>query len=87
MNWLAVLLALILGFVLGFMTASWAAYQAKIRARVRMSKATSSMRAEVLRLLDALKDVTEVKITVVESPEGDIELNIDEKVDDDMTRH
>jgi hypothetical protein len=86
-NWLAIGLALLLGFVLGFFAASWAVYRAKLQARARMAKATSAIRTEILRLLDSLKDVSEVKITIVESDDGDVELQIDEKTKDGITRH
>jgi hypothetical protein len=77
----------VVGFLLGFLAASWAAYRAKLRARARMAKATSAIRTEVLRLLDSLKDVSEVKITIVEDDAGDVELKIDEKTKDPITRH
>jgi hypothetical protein len=86
-TWIDTAFGFVLGFLVGFFLASWAAYKAKIRARASMSKATSAIRTEVLRLLETLKDVSEVKITIVEDDAGDVELKIDEKTKDPITRH
>ncbi len=57
-------------FLLGFFVASYLAYKAQIRNQARARRNYSAARAEVLRLLESVKEMTEVRVTIVDG-EGD----------------
>jgi len=53
-----------LGFLAGFMFAAWLAYRRQARERERQASAYQAVRSEVYRLLDSVKDLTQVEITI-----------------------
>lgn len=64
-------------FLLGFIAASWLAYKARLRAQTRAANSFAAVRAEVLRLLDAARDLTEVRVTIIDR-NGELELETEE---------
>ena len=64
-------------FLLGFFVASWLAYHARLRAQKKAMNSFAAVRSEVLRLLDTVKNLTEVKITITDR-DGELELETEE---------
>ena len=64
-------------FLLGFFVASWLAWRAQARQRTKAIKSFQVAKTEVLELLDSLRDVTEVKITIIDH-NGELELETEE---------
>ena len=64
-------------FLLGFFVASWLAWRAQARQRTKAIKSFQVAKTEVLELLDSLRDVTEVKITIIDR-NGELELETEE---------
>ena len=53
-----------LGFMVGFFVASWLAWRAQARNRVQAAASFQAAKTEILRLLDSLREVTEVRVTI-----------------------
>ena len=64
-------------FLLGFFVASWLAYQAAIKRQKKAMNSFAAARTEVLRLLENVKNLTEVKITITDR-DGELELETEE---------
>lgn len=64
-------------FLAGFFLATWLAYQARLRAQKRAANSFAAVRTEVLRLLDHVSNLTEVKITITDR-DGELELETEE---------
>ena len=64
-------------FLLGVFVASWLAWRAQARQRTKAIKSFQVAKTEVLELLDSLRDVTEVKITIIDR-DGELELEAEE---------
>ena len=67
----------VLGFLAGFIVASWLAWKGQRRQRLRASAQFQAAKHEVLRLLDSLRDVTEVRITIRDET-GELKVETDE---------
>jgi hypothetical protein len=66
-----------LGFLLGFIVASWLAWRAQARNRLRALAHFQAAKSEILRLIDSLRDVTEVRITIRDET-GELTVETDE---------
>lgn len=64
-------------FLAGFLLASWLAYKARLRAQMRARNSFAAVRNEVLRLIDAARDLTEVRVTIIDR-NGELELETEE---------
>ena len=71
----------ILGFLLGFIVASWLAWRAQSRNRVQAATQFQAAKAEILRLLDSLRDVTEVRVTIRDET-GELKVETEETPND-----
>lgn len=63
-------------FLLGFFLASWLAHRAIRNNQAKALRNFQVAKTEVLRLLDTVKDLTEIKITIVDE---EFEIQADEK--------
>ena len=73
MNWADFLF----GALVGFMLAAWLAYRRQARERHRQENAYQRVRSEILRLLERVKDLTEVRITIRDET-GELKIETDE---------
>ena len=51
-------------FLLGFIVASWMAYRAQRRLIAKRTESFQAAKEEVLRLLESMKELTEVRVTI-----------------------
>ena len=51
-------------FLLGFFLASWLAWRAQLKQRARLAQSFQAAKKEVLRLLDSMKDLAEIRVTI-----------------------
>ncbi len=75
----------LLGFMVGFIAASWLAHRSQIRNRIRAAAQFQAAKTEVLRLLDSLRDVTEVRVTIRDET-GELTVETEETPDDKPPR-
>ncbi len=75
MNWVDFLF----GALAGFMLAAWLAYKRQASERTRQEEAYRRVRAEIFRLLERVKDMTEVRITIRDET-GELKIETDEPV-------
>ncbi len=68
---------LLLGFMTGFIAASWLAWRAQARNRIKAAAQFQAAKSEVLRLLDSLRDFTEVRVTIRDET-GELKIETDE---------
>jgi len=64
-------------FLLGFLIASWLAWRAQKRNREKAIQAFQVAKSEILRLLDSVRDITEVRVTIIDR-NGELELETEE---------
>ncbi len=64
-------------FLLGFLVASWLAWRAQKRTQAKVLRSFQAAKTEILRLLDSMKELTEVKITIIDR-NGELELETEE---------
>ncbi len=68
-------------FLLGFMVASVMAYKANLKQRAKAAQSFQAAKNEVLRLLDSMRDLTEIRVTIRDETG---ELKVETDVDDDL---
>lgn len=66
-----------LGFLVGFLVAAALAYRRQVREHQRAFQAFQNVKTEAFRILDSVRDLTEVKITIRDET-GDLELKTEE---------
>ena len=64
-------------FLLGFFVASWLAYRAQKRNQAKIVQSFQAAKSEVLRILDSARDITEVRVTIIDR-DGELELETEE---------
>ncbi len=64
-------------FLLGFFVASWLAWRAQARNKEKALQSFQAAKSEVLRLLDSVREMTEIKITIIDR-DGELELETEE---------
>lgn len=64
-------------FLLGFFVASWLAYRAQKRNQAKILQSFQAAKSEVLRILDSVRDITEVRVTIIDR-DGELELETEE---------
>ena len=64
-------------FLLGFFVASWLAWRAQKRTQAKVLQSFQAAKTEILRLIDSARDITEVKITIIDR-NGELELETEE---------
>lgn len=64
-------------FFLGFFVASWLAWRAQTKQRAKAIKSFEVAKKEIFGLLETLRDLTEVKITIIDR-NGELELETEE---------
>lgn len=70
-------------FLLGFMVASVMAYRAQERRKIQAAASFQAAKNEVIRILNSVKEMTEIKITIVDQ-DGELAIESETKPD---TRH
>lgn len=65
-------------FLLGFFVASWLAWRSQKRERAKAIQSFRIAKKEILRLLESMKELTEVKITIIDR-NGELELETEEE--------
>ena len=70
-------------FLLGFMVASVMAYRAQERRKIQAAASFQAAKNEVIRILNSVKEMTEIKITIVDQ-DGELAIESEPKPD---TRH
>ena len=66
-------------FLLGFFVASWLAYRSRLRNQARTLANFQTAKTEILGLLDTVKELTEVRVTIRDET-GDLEIETEETV-------
>ncbi len=64
-------------FLLGFFVASWLAYRARERTAAKAAQSFQVAKTEVLRILDAVRDITQIRVTIIDR-DGELELETEE---------
>ncbi len=64
-------------FLLGFFVASWLAWRAQAKQRAKAMKSFKVAKSEILELVDSIRDMTEIKITIIDH-NGELELETEE---------
>ncbi len=64
-------------FLLGFFVASWLAWRAQKRTQAKAVQSFQVAKSEILRLLDSVRDITEVRVTIIDR-DGELELETEE---------
>ncbi len=64
-------------FLLGFFVASWLAYRAQKRTQAKVLQSFQAAKSEVLRILESARDITEVRVTIIDR-DGELELETEE---------
>ena len=64
-------------FLSGFIVASWLAWRAQKRNQARILQSFQVAKGEILRLLERASDITEIKISIIDS-NGELELETEE---------
>lgn len=70
-------------FLLGFIVASVMAYKAQERRKIQAAASFQAAKNEVIRILNSVKEMTEIKITIVDQ-DGELAIESEPKPD---TRH
>lgn len=65
-------------FLLGFFVASWLAWRAQAKQRAKAIKSFKVAKTEILELVDSIRDMTEIKITIIDH-NGELELETEEE--------
>ncbi len=75
-------------FLMGFIVCSIMAYRAQARERERRAATFQNAKAELMRLINAVRDVTEVRITITDD-DGELGIEAQEvpAEPDPKTRH
>lgn len=64
-------------FLLGFFVASWMAWRAQKRNQAKALQSFQVAKSEVLRILDSVRDITEIRVTIIDR-DGELELETEE---------
>ena len=64
-------------FLSGFIVASWLAWRVQKRNQARILQSFQVAKGEILRLLERASEITEIKITIIDS-NGELELETEE---------